>query len=346
MEDSSNMKMNKICVFLVVIILLCLIIFGCLKPTKTPILTQTPKPTPTTKPITLKIGEYMQMAKYYDEPIIWRCVDIDENGPLMLSDRILTIKPYDAGGTHKYMDGKLQVVDVKNERSLYGSNLWETSNIRSWLNSEATAGNVIWPDGCPPIENQQWYGWNDYAKEKGFLSEGNFTKSEREAIKSVTQKSILGLLDEAVLKDGGSEILDLNNQIYEVVQNFDEAYYHNVTDKMFLLDVKQINKVYRNNEILGANYYIGKPTQKAVDNSEEKGNELNTKNYWNNWLRTPSPNSDNSSGVLIIHTSGMVLVSVPFTAIYGVRPAFYIDQSSVTFKSGNGSETNPYVVNK
>jgi hypothetical protein len=37
---------------------------------------------------TINIGDYVQMGKYYDEPILWRCVDIDENGPLMLADKI------------------------------------------------------------------------------------------------------------------------------------------------------------------------------------------------------------------------------------------------------------------
>jgi putative cell wall-binding protein len=36
---------------------------------------------------TINIGDYVQMGKYYDEPILWRCVDIDENGPLMLADK-------------------------------------------------------------------------------------------------------------------------------------------------------------------------------------------------------------------------------------------------------------------
>ena len=41
---------------------------------------------------TLNIGDYVQMGSYYGEPILWRCVDIDAtNGPLMLSDKILTI---------------------------------------------------------------------------------------------------------------------------------------------------------------------------------------------------------------------------------------------------------------
>ena len=49
----------------------------------------------------VNIGNYIQMGTYYGEPILWRCVDIDENGPLMLSDRIICLKPYDASGSDK-----------------------------------------------------------------------------------------------------------------------------------------------------------------------------------------------------------------------------------------------------
>ena len=37
------------------------------------------------------IGTYIQLGRYNDEPIIWRCIDVDdENGILMLSDNYVT----------------------------------------------------------------------------------------------------------------------------------------------------------------------------------------------------------------------------------------------------------------
>ena len=39
-----------------------------------------------TKP-NIKIGDYIKLGTYENEPILWRCVDIDDNGPLMLMDR-------------------------------------------------------------------------------------------------------------------------------------------------------------------------------------------------------------------------------------------------------------------
>jgi len=112
---------------------------------------------------TIKIGDYVQIGIYYDEPILWRCVDIDENGPLILADKIISIKPFDANGTtHKYLNGNNQADNNYHYRRSYGSNLWQTSNMRCWLNSTSIAGNVTWLDGCPPIAANLSNGYNEY----------------------------------------------------------------------------------------------------------------------------------------------------------------------------------------
>lgn len=36
-----------------------------------------------TKP-NIKIGDYIKLGTYENEPILWRCVDIDDNGPLRI----------------------------------------------------------------------------------------------------------------------------------------------------------------------------------------------------------------------------------------------------------------------
>lgn len=288
---------------------------------------------------TINIGQYIQIGKYYDEPILWRCVDIDENGPLMIADRILTIKPFDAPGTHKYLDGTLPA--DRYYRPQYGSNLWETSNIRSWLNSTDTAGNVNWLDGCPPIESSVS---NDYANEKGFLAEGNFSNSEINAIKSVTQKSILNESDADKFKIGGIGTHAWDRNITTSVQNYDTAYYHNVSDKMFLLDVKQINKVFLNSNILGEKYYIGKPTQKAVDNSDYKYWVCSANYYWFNWIRTPYTDAEYPDFVRFINSDGYIDGGSANTYNIGARPAFYLNLSTALFKSGNGVDTTPYII--
>ena len=137
--------------------------------------------------ISVSVGEYLQMGTYYGEPVIWRCVDVDDNGPLMLSDKIITIKPFDACGTVAI--GSHSRGSETNLRSTHGSNYWGDSNIRSWLNSDAKAGNVVWDCGNPPDEAHVYSGYNEYDKEAGFLT--NFLSLEKQIIKTVTQKSLL-----------------------------------------------------------------------------------------------------------------------------------------------------------
>lgn len=218
--------------------------------------------------MSINIGEYVQMGTYYGQPILWRCVDIDENGPLMLSDKILCIKAYDAGGSdtsgsHGREPG----------RESYGSNYWADSNIRSWLNSTASAGNVEWMCGNPPVAEELWGGYNAYDNEAGFLS--NFTENERNAMKTVCQKSLVAYPEyNNGMYTVGVEVYKRESDIKDAVRNYNAAYAEYVTDKMFLMDVKQVNAVYNNGDILGENYYIGELTAQCVDNSEYKNS------YW------------------------------------------------------------------
>jgi hypothetical protein len=69
-----------------------------------------------------------------------------------------------------------------------------------------------------------------------------------------------------------------DTNIATVLQNYEKAYSHTVADKMFLLDVKQLHRVYENAGILGADYWKAKPTQKAVDKASFKS-LLSTENY-------------------------------------------------------------------
>lgn len=297
---------------------------------------------------TIHIGDYMQMGNYLDEPILWRCVLVDENGPLMLSDKILCFKPFDALGNHKYSDGTAQAEIAGPEGIHFGSSLWETSNIRSWLNSDATAGDVKWLDGCPPTASAVYDGYNAYATERGFLSYGNFSSGERNAIKSVMQKSLLNQVHIKKLRTGGTSIHSYNIHIDKIVQNYDTACYHNVTDKVFLLDVKQINQVYQNSDILGANYYIGKPSDLAIVYSEIKYEKLSADNYCLNYLRTPYAVIDNihaiGCNVRVVDPDGRVEYGGASSWLCGIRPAFYLNLPSAIFKSGNGLEKMPYIL--
>ena len=295
---------------------------------------------------TLKVGDYLQMGRYYDEPILWRCVDIDENGPLMLSDKILCIKSFDAKWVHTYLDGSLQKDFEQNFRTNYGSNFWETSNIRSWLNSVASAGKVKWLDHCAPSKDNLLGGLNAYDSEKGFISNDNFSLREKKFILLTTQKSILNSVD-LKLKDGGTEsfMADVNADISQL-HNFENAYYQNVSDKLFLLDIKQLNKVYQNRSILGSDYFIGKPTKEAVKHSQYKGEgdyKIIDSEACNYWIRTPLTYVE-TDYTMTMDKHGFVLNSSVNNTGLGVRPAYYINITSGKFNSGLGTLSDPFII--
>ena len=128
----------------------------------------------------IKIGEYICLGTYDNEPILWRCVDIDDNGALMLSDRVLCdYLPYDA----RTSENSATASHRRNSyRSKYGSNHWRDSNMRSWLNAEEQT--VTWLCGNPPKAGYVTDG-HAYDDKNGFLS--GFKKDEISAIKTVTQ---------------------------------------------------------------------------------------------------------------------------------------------------------------
>lgn len=300
--------------------------------------------------VNIQIGEYVQMGTYYGQPILWRCVDIDENGPLMLSDKIICIKPFDASGTNisgshgrgYHYNGTQGYYRQKN-----GSNYWADSNMRCWLNSTATAGNVIWACGNPPDESHVLSGYNEYDDEAGFLT--NFTQSERSAMKTVTQKSLLDGYDysSGSTNTANSNYHRFNSFIDSVVQNYNTAFSEQVTDTMFLLDVKQVNEVYNNRSILGSDYYIGEPTAECVVNSEYKDSYMSTETRWFYWLRSPSADYNTTGGsnyVRGVHSNGNVTFFNACGSYYGVRPAFYLNLSSASVIAGLGTENVPYVV--
>lgn len=288
----------------------------------------------------IDIGCYVQMGTYYGQPILWRCVDIDENGPLMLADKIICIKPFDADGGANTSTGS----HSRNEdRQSSGSNYWADSNMRSWLNSGEGAGNVNWLCGNPPDEAHVRRGNNDYDAEAGFLT--NFTQAELNAVKEVSQKSLLAYPEaDAGMAQTGSEIhlFSYDNGTAAAAANYDSAYAEYITDKIFLLDVKQLNSVYENGNILGVDYYIGEPTAECVSGSEYKNRDFEFGKKWSYWLR--SPRADYTGGVRYVSDTGSVSFDQSDDYSVGVRPAFYLDIQSVSFSSGSGSAQSPYII--
>ena len=305
----------------------------------------------------IKIGDYLQMGTYYGKPILWRCVDIDENGPLMLSDKILCLKAFDASGTNtggSHGRGRIDKGVKGYYRMVEGSNYWGDSNIRSWLNSTAGPGKVVWNCGNPPNKENVWKGLNPYDQEAGFLSK--FTSEELSLIKEVTQKSLLDGYEysedrnkdyhnwDYYIRNNKGTLIDVNTG--DLLYNYNTAYSENITDRMFLLDVKQVCKI--DNNLPGYRYqsYL---TEEAIANSEieaarggkEKiGGDLTFYQYW---LRSPGNIEECSYNIITSGFAGLLVLNSANRSDIGVRPAFYLNQDAFYVKSGMGSESVPYI---
>ena len=266
----------------------------------------------------IKVGDYVKMGTYNNASILWRCVSIDNNGPLMLADKIVDTLAYDAK-TNDNSNSKSHSRSYK--RDDYGSNYWKDSNMRSWLNSTAAEGKVDWLCGNPPKDGYV-SGVGAYNEKAGFLNA--FSKSEIAAMKTVTQRSLVshpeynkGIVD----GDANSDLLYYTD-ISEAVANYDSSYFETTTEKVFLLDVKQANAVWKNLK----GYYV------AYNNDGMA---------WPYWLRTPV--TDCNHDMRYISSSGQVGRYAPWYSDLGVRPAFYLDSEYFVATSGSGSQSNPYV---
>ena len=265
----------------------------------------------------VNLGDYIILGKYNGKDIVWRCVSIDDSGTLMLADSIIDTLPYDA----KTNDNNRSKSHSRNyNRDNRGSNYWKDSNMRSWLNSTAVAGEVKWLCGNPPRDDS--VDGNAYDQKAGFLND--FSKAEIAAMKNVTQRSIVSHPEYNLGFHDGEDRSDLefNTDIENVANNFNSAYGENSTEKVFLLDVQQVNTVWKN----FGNYYVARNEQGMA---------------WPYWLRTPVTTCNHL--MRYVESNGSVGKQYPMTDYMGVRPAFYLDSDYYVTTAGNGSATNPYV---
>lgn len=108
--------------------------------------------------VTLQEGDYLLFGRYLEEPILWRVISMEAGKPLLFSERVLCFKAFAAC-----------------ENPLEGLSDWQGSALRQWLN--CTESHVPWT-GTPPESANVYEGYNGYAEEPGFLSNGNFSGAE------------------------------------------------------------------------------------------------------------------------------------------------------------------------
>lgn len=152
--------------------------------------------------MTLETGDYIQFGSYKQSPLNWIILKYDNNGYLIWSENSIDKMEFD-------------IKDEQIKENKYGSNNWESSDIRNYLNSDF---------------------------------KNNFSSKEQEIINKIQLKNVL-TYNNIQIKDGGNKPYFWTAITSYVDQNYAaDAYYKNSVDKIFLLDTFQLkNYVYDNN---------------------------------------------------------------------------------------------------
>jgi serine/threonine protein kinase len=289
------------------------------------------------------VGAYIQFGSYNDTPILWRVVHLDDVGnPILLSNRIITIKAFDAKGP-QYSDPI---------RINYGSNRYRYSTLRLWLNSTEGERGIKWPNNAPTAANLQ--GDNPYVNEKGFLADGNFSEAERAMIVPLRHEVLLAERDRTYSTAGSEGHLDTES-LYDGIGNYEYVWREELEDRVFLLSLKQIYEyLYLNRDVLGDAYWLAKPTREAVLQSTYRSERLSAEKNWYYW--TSTPNTTAGSFVRYVYVdetvqglkksgNGPVEEDRANSDGHGVRPALKIDGEFVKGGlSGMGTADEPFEI--
>ena len=254
----------------------------------------------------LPVGALIKDTKttYNGKPIIWKIMehghsDDPSGSTALVTERMITLKCFDAREPN----------NSNSDRYNYGNNRYLHSNIRQWLNSNASAGKWYSAQHSAdqaPTNDYVWNNKNEYDQEAGFLT--NFSTNMKSALMSVAKKTAKN-----TAVDGGG--------------------YENVSGKIFLLSNTEVGLSNENSIAEGTIYKLFqtasnrqcKPTAEAVSKSEYTDSGLNVNSNWYWWLR--SPYASRSFYARVVDTGGSLSINYAYYGYYGIRPACCISSS-------------------
>lgn len=179
-------------------------------------------------------GDSVLFGSYHDAAIEWKVLSISEDGTeaLLVSKYILTFKAFDGADSGKYDY-------VPDSPDALGNNRWETSAIRTWLNSEK---DYVSYEGAAPSSRSMSDGCNGYDLEAGFLY--HFTNEELAAIKETSIETggtivsdkvfLLSLNDLDLFETAGVSVLSVPTA--EAVENNESTFYKEYCQEVFKTD--------------------------------------------------------------------------------------------------------------
>ena len=138
----------------------------------------------TEKTVELSVGDIYTYGSYNGEQIAWWVVDIEDGIATLLTRDVITMKGFEgaeSGTKSTTNSGETKYITVEctpsEQVEAFGSSDWETSSLRTWLNSDKLNVTYI---GQLPIADAMFNGDNEYYREAGFLY--GFSEEEREAL--------------------------------------------------------------------------------------------------------------------------------------------------------------------
>lgn len=304
----------------------------------------------------LEIGQYIKFGNYKpqaynsannDSAITWIIVNVDaeKKQAVLISEKILDMKPFDcaeSGEFNKDLSGNSYDRSIKETYSqsqiveFRGNSNWETSNIRTWLNSNEA--RVTYKDQSPVSKGTD-EETNSYDKQPGFLY--NFTKDEISLLCDVVNTTTLNAIE-----GEGSD-----KPVYEftpglISANYDLSKYASkkTTDKVYLLSVDEVKKYLYDNNLL----IFATPTQSAIDSDHSsfyKAALAYDTTYCNWALRTPD-GKDSTSVMAVgfgINSKQDIITYYASASGFGIRPAVTISLEQLTV-DGEGTADNPYTL--
>lgn len=171
-------------------------------------------------------GDTVTFGSYNNEAITWRVLKLSDDGKqaVLISSEVLTMKAFDAAESGKYnwkdskdywSQGSDADTDPELQAYVRGSNIWSTSNIRTWLNC---ADEVVTYTDAAPFSSAMSELKNGYQNEPGFLC--GFSEAELSAIVETTHSTKSNILYDAASITTTDLVYLLS---LEELQWFDEA---------------------------------------------------------------------------------------------------------------------------
>ncbi len=271
------------------------------------------------------IGDYVYLGEYNGEPILWRCVMIRDDGPLMVSDKVIDFLAFDAT-TEVVGTIPIDPNDAESVRNCYGSNQYKTSTLRKWLNS---SNEILWENHVP---NASHVTANPYEFKVGFMS--SFTDDELAYIKLVNNVNVVSSVDVADFGDK-EHVYSLDWRIESMLENYHTAFSQYTEDYFFLLNTVEIIEMSKN---IGGYYEVAFPTSYAASKASSQYIDKNGATYY--WLRDAYADYKFPEGVRTMYPGAHEYYYNANNGYIGVRPAFVLNFES--FPYGDGSKELPF----